>query len=103
MVARIVHELDPTLHERSRLAIATALREHEKLSFTELRELLGMTDGNLCIHVRTLEKNGYLEKKKQYEKGKARTECWLSEEGHRALVGYMDRMLRIAESVKQKD
>lgn len=100
MVARIIHDLDRTLHEKSRLAIATALSEHEKLTFIQLRELLEMTDGNLCIHVRTLEGKGYLEKKKRTKNGKAFTECWLSDRGKRALLSYVDNMEQLIRSVK---
>ncbi len=102
MVARIVHDLDRTLHEKSRLAIATALSEHEKLTFIQLRELLSMTDGNLCIHVRTLERSGYLEKKKRTKNGKAFTECWLSDQGKSALLGYVNQMEQLINTVKSR-
>ncbi|MGO4287814.1 helix-turn-helix domain-containing protein, partial [Bosea sp. TAB14] len=48
--------LDRVLHEKARLGILTSLADHPKgLSFTELRDLCGLTDGNLSRHVQILE------------------------------------------------
>ena len=52
---RVFEELDSLLHERGRLAIASVLAAVECLTFTELREQLGMTDGNLSVHLQKLE------------------------------------------------
>ncbi|MFX9680531.1 transcriptional regulator, partial [Acinetobacter baumannii] len=53
--------LDRVLHEKARLSIMTSLADHPKgLSFTELRELCALTDGNLSRHVQILEEAGML-------------------------------------------
>ncbi len=101
MVAEIVHRLNATLHEKSRLSIATTLNEHGRLSFIELRELLGMTDGNLCVHVRTMEKKGYIDRRKTVKNGKSRTTCRLSEKGKAALQTYVEEMERLVKSVRE--
>ena len=100
MVSEIVHRLDATLHERSRLSIATTLWEHGILSFAQLKKLLGMTDGNLCIHMRTLERKGYLRRSKRFRKGKPQTQCRLSEKGKKALHAYIDDMERLVSTVR---
>ncbi len=48
--------LDPVIHERTRLAILTALSTSTEtaLSFLDLRDTLRLTDGNLLAHLRTL-------------------------------------------------
>jgi DNA-binding transcriptional ArsR family regulator len=51
--------LDRTLHEKARLSILTSLVGHPKgLGFTELKELCGLTDGNLSRHIQVLEEAG---------------------------------------------
>ncbi|MEX2048737.1 MAG: transcriptional regulator, partial [Gemmatimonadota bacterium] len=40
-------QLDRLIHERVRLGIVSALAVNGSLTFTDLRDLLGTTDGNL--------------------------------------------------------
>src|SRR5215210_4528481 len=54
-------ELDKVIHERMRLGIISALAANETLSFTDLKNLLNTTDGNISVHARKLEDAGYLE------------------------------------------
>ncbi len=57
---RISSELDKVIHERMRLGIISALAANKSLSFTELKNLLNTTDGNISVHARKLEDAGYL-------------------------------------------
>jgi DNA-binding transcriptional ArsR family regulator len=50
--------LDRLIHERVRLGIVSALAVNDSLTFQELRDLLGVTDGNLSVHARRLEEAG---------------------------------------------
>ena len=52
--------LDRLIHERTRLAIISALAVNTSLTFSELKELLGASDGNLSVHARKLEDAGYI-------------------------------------------
>ena len=58
--------LDSLIHERVRLGIVSALAGHERLAFTELRDALGLTDGNLSVHARKLEDAGYIASHKSF-------------------------------------
>ena len=49
------HSLDRVIHEKGRMAIMSLLAASSELSFTELRDTLQMTDGNLSVHLRTLQ------------------------------------------------
>ena len=51
-------QLDKVIHEKSRMAIMSMLAGSPELSFTELRNSLKMTDGNLTTHIRMLQKSG---------------------------------------------
>ena len=84
--------LNQLIHERKRLAIVSALAVHEWLSFTELKALVGATDGNLSVHARKLEDAGYVECRKGFAGRIPRTEFRLTSAGRRALAGYLDHM-----------
>jgi DNA-binding transcriptional ArsR family regulator len=84
-----IRKIDSVIHEPSRLCIVFALRAQDMLSFTELKALLGMTDGNLSIHLRTLEEKGYVATQRSKNGGKPRKLCRLSGEGKLALDRYL--------------
>ncbi len=86
------NELDPLIHERLRLGILSALAVQESLSFTELRNLLKTTDGNLSVQARRLEEAGYLVCEKRFEDRKPRSTYHLSPEGRAALEEYLETL-----------
>ena len=100
MNPQLIYQLDPTLHEKSRLSIASMLKERNVLSFIELKHLLCMTDGNLSVHIKTLEKKGYLDTCKSRETGKMRTTCRLSACGMKALETYLENLELILKAVR---
>jgi len=85
-------ELDRLIHERVRLGIVSALAVNGALPFTDLRDLLGTTDGNLSAHARRLEDAGYVVCRKSFEGRTPRTEYELTTQGRAALRGYLDHM-----------
>jgi DNA-binding MarR family transcriptional regulator len=85
-------ELDRLIHERMRLAIVSALAVNPSLSFTELKGLVGATDGNLSVHARKLEDAGYVECTKGYRGRTPLTEYALTGQGRAALEGYLSHM-----------
>ena len=84
--------LDRLIHDRTRLAIVSALAVNPSLSFTELRETTGTTDGNLSVHARKLEDAGYITCTKGYDGRLPKTEFALADAGRRALQKYLDHM-----------
>jgi DNA-binding MarR family transcriptional regulator len=69
-------ELNETIHQPVRLRIMAALvtlRPDEEMEFTYLRDLLGVTDGNLGAHLRKLEEADYIAVKKAFVERKPRT------------------------------
>lgn len=85
-------ELDRLIHERLRLAIVSALAVNPSLSFTELKGLVGATDGNLSVHARKLEDAGYVECTKGYSGRTPLTEYTLTRQGRAALERYLTHM-----------
>jgi DNA-binding MarR family transcriptional regulator len=94
-------ELDRVIHERARLGIVSALAANPALSFQELRDALGLTDGNLAIHARRLEEAGYVACKKGYAGRVPRTEYRLTAAGRAALARYLDHMESIIRAARE--
>ena len=94
--------LDRVIHERMRLGIVSALAANESLTFTELRELLQTTDGNLSVHARKLEDAGYVQCSKTFEGRVPRTEFRLTDAGRRALEAYLNHMEAIIQAVRDR-
>lgn len=95
-------QLDRVIHEKGRLAIMSMLAATPELSFTELRDTLGMTDGNITTHIRTLQESGYLAVSKTYEKNRPLTTCSLTAAGRKAFAGYIDLLEQILQQTKPK-
>jgi DNA-binding transcriptional ArsR family regulator len=93
-------KLDQLIHERARLGIVAALAANDVLSFQELRDLLGLTDGNLAVHARKLEDAGYVSCEKRFEGRVPRTEYSLTASGRRALADYLVRMESLIRAAK---
>ncbi|MCJ2176954.1 transcriptional regulator [Novosphingobium album (ex Hu et al. 2023)] len=74
--------LDRIFHERARLGIVTSLAgQPEGLSFAQLKQLCGLTDGNLNRHLTVLEEARYVIIEKSFEGKRPQTRCRLSELG----------------------
>ena len=94
-------ELDPLIHERVRLGIVSALAANGTLGFTDLRDLLGATDGNLSALARRLEDAGYLLCHKSFEGRTPRTDFELTAAGREALTAYVEHMEAILHAARQ--
>jgi DNA-binding transcriptional ArsR family regulator len=94
---RLVEELDPMLHERGRLAIVSVLAAVDRLTFTELRDALEMTDGNLSVHLQKLEEKGYVTIDKQFVGRRPQTTGRLTRAGRQAFTRYLDQLQAIVE------
>ena len=95
------NELDPLIHERLRLGILSALVVQESLSFTELRDLLQTTDGNLSVQARKLETAGYVICDKRFEGRKPKSTYRLGPEGRKALEEYLETLSDLLPDLTQ--
>ena len=94
--------LDRLMHDRTRLAIVTALSVNPSLSFTELKGITQTTDGNLSVHARKLEEGGYVLCTKGFEGRLPRTEFSLTDAGRKAFKKYLDHMEAIIQHARGK-
>jgi DNA-binding HxlR family transcriptional regulator len=97
-----VLQLDRVIHEKGRLAIMSLLAASPQLSFTEMRDLLQMTDGNLSMHIRTLQEAGYVAVTKIYQYSKPQTTYALTSAGQQAFARYIDLLEQIVRQTKIK-
>ena len=93
--------LDPLIHERVRLGIVTALAGGERLTFVELRDGLGVTDGNLSVHARKLERAGLVECRKGFEDRVPRSEYRLTTKGRAAFATYLFRLESVLRAARR--
>ena len=91
------HQLDRVIHEKGRLAIMSMLAAAPQVAFTDLRDVLGMTDGNVTAHTRTLQQAGYLAVTKSYRAGRPLTTFALTETGRAAFAEYIALLGQIVD------
>jgi DNA-binding MarR family transcriptional regulator len=94
--------LDRVIHDRTRLAIVSALAVTDSLSFNDLKGITGTTDGNLSVHARKLEEAGYVDYEKSFAGRTPRTDYRLTTSGRRALERYLDHMDALIRATRKK-
>ena len=92
--------LDRLIHERLRLGIISALAANESLTFSDLKNLMQTTDGNLSVHARKLEDAGYISVSKFFEGRLPKTEYKLTPAGRTALENYLSHMESLIKQMR---
>ena len=93
--------LDRVIHERTRLGIISALAVNDSLTFNELKQLLGATDGNVSVHARKLEDAGYVACTKSFAGRVPKTEYRLTAAGRKALEKYLSHMEALIRATRE--
>lgn len=89
--------LDDVIHGRVRLGIVAYLASAEVADFTELKDLLEVTQGNLSVHLRKLEDAGYVAIDKSFVGRKPLTRVRLTQAGRAAFASYLQAMGQLVE------
>jgi DNA-binding MarR family transcriptional regulator len=95
-------QLDRIIHEKGRLAIMSLLAASPQLSFTELRDTLNLTDGNLTAHIRTLQEAGYVAITKSFQGSRSLTTFSLTEQGKKSFSDYIDLLEQVVLQAKKE-
>lgn len=93
----IISGLNKEFESRVRLGIMSVLMVNDWVDFTEMKNLLQVTDGNLASHAAGLEKKEYLEVKKEFVGKKPRTSYKITGEGRKAFqahLAFLEKMMR---------
>ncbi len=82
--------LDRVMHEKARLGVLSSLVAHPKgLAFSDLKQLVGLTDGNLSRHLAVLQEAGLVEITKGHDGNRPLTTCALTRNGRRRFLDYL--------------
>ena len=90
--------LNETIHQSTRLRIMTLLvsrSDSDRLAYGFIQETLGLTGGNLTIHLRKLEDAGYVNTTKEFLETKPRTWVEATSKGRRAFTEYLGNLERV--------
>jgi DNA-binding MarR family transcriptional regulator len=93
-------DADRLIHERVRLGIMSALSVNRTMSFSELKELLQITDGNLSRHARKLEDAGYVSCTKGFAGRVPRTSYSLTSKGRRVFERHLRHMEALIQATR---
>ena len=94
--------LDRVIHEKARLGLLTSLMAHPKgLAFADLKQLCGLTDGNLSRHLQVLQEAGLVEIIKGYAGNRPHTNCRLTRNGRRRFLNYLAVLERIVRDAAE--
>lgn len=91
---------DRLVYERVRLGIMSALAVRDELTFSELKALFAVSDGNLSAHARKLEENGYLTCTKSFAARRPRSAYRLTAAGRTALNRYLDHVEAVIKATR---
>ena len=82
--------LERVIHERARLSVLTSLVTHPRgLPFSELKQLCGLTDGNLSQHLRVLQLAQLVEVSKGYGGTRPQTFSRITTDGRKRYLEYL--------------
>lgn len=90
--------LDEIIHQATRLRIMTVLvsfPEADRLAYGFIQETLGLTGGNLTVHLRKLQHASYVEITKEFHDSKPRTWIQTTASGRRAFADYLSNLQRV--------
>jgi DNA-binding MarR family transcriptional regulator len=95
-----ISQLNKAFDSRIRLGIMSVLAVNEKVEFSELKETLGLTDGNLASHISALEKLHFIEVTKQFVGKKPNTSFALSDSGRKAFNLHLNALEKLIQKSK---
>jgi DNA-binding HxlR family transcriptional regulator len=98
----LADDTDRLLYDRIRLGIMSALSVTTSMSFTELKELLNTSDGNLSTHARKLEDAGYVLCEKKFSKRVPKTEYSMTAKGRRVFARHLRHMESLIQAAQGK-
>jgi DNA-binding MarR family transcriptional regulator len=93
----ILQHINKAFDHRIRLGIMSILMVNEYADFNTLKELLGVTDGNLASHAKALENEQYIMIEKQFIGKKPNTRYMATKEGRKAFKDHIDALEKLIQ------
>lgn len=91
----IIQNINKAFDHRIRLGIMSVLMVNESADFTTLKELLGVTDGNLASHAKALEGENYIVVEKQFIGKKPNTSYRATAQGRTAFQEHIEALEKL--------
>lgn len=91
----IIQNINKAFDNRIRLGIMSILMVNESADFATLKELLGITDGNLASHAKALEAENYISVEKQFIGKKPNTSYRATPEGKKAFQEHIEALEKL--------
>ncbi len=88
----IILNINKIFENRIRLGIMSILMVNSKVDFKSLKKMLDASDGNIANHINALEKEKFVEVKKQFIGKKPNTTYKVTEKGKRAFKQHLDAL-----------
>ena len=86
-----------TIHQSTRLRIMTLLASQsgsDRVAYGFIQRALGLTGGNLTVHLRKLEEAGYVATTKEFVNAKPRTWVQATPDGRREYAKHLSNLER---------
>lgn len=96
----MIERLNKSFDHRNRLGIMTMLFRRGEMEFTELKNTLNLTDGNLATHAKFLEADGYIRIKKTFVEKKPCTTYTITARGKKAFQDHVEALLELVKKKK---
>ena len=90
-----INQLNKEFESRVRLGIMSVLMVNDWVDFTEMKNLLEITDGNLASHSTALEKSNYIEIKKEFIGKKPKTSYRVTQSGRDAFAAHLNALEKL--------
>ncbi|ELZ05257.1 transcriptional regulator [Natrialba asiatica DSM 12278] len=88
------------IHQPTRLRIMGFLYRHRDVSYTRIRDLLELTDGNLASHAENLEDAGYIETRRAWTQSGFETRYRITQSGVSSFQTYLQELRRFLDEVE---
>ncbi len=93
----ILQHINKAFDHRIRLGIMSILMVNDYADFNTLKELLGVTDGNLASHAKALEAEDYIKVEKQFIGKKPNTRYIATPAGRKAFKAHIDALEKLIQ------
>lgn len=101
MDREIIGNINDIFSPKARLGIMTIIAQHQQIDFSAIKDMLGLSDGNLGAHLRVLEDAGYIAVTKEFVKRRPKSTYSMTEAGRQAFMAHLAQLESIINSIRQ--
>lgn len=95
-----IENLNKTFDSRVRLGIMSTLMVNDQINFNDLKQLIGVTDGNLASHIKALDEMGYIKINKGFIGKKTNTTYAITKAGERSFQQHLAALEKMINGMR---